>query len=105
MFNQMSDTKDHITKTLAFLKENKQFNFIYVDGSHLCLDTYLDFVLSWKLLRVDGIMAIDDYLFKTNEVCSELERPYEAVEHFMKKYEGDFEIINKGYRVFLKKIR
>jgi peroxiredoxin Q/BCP len=24
MFNQMSDTKDHITKTLAFLKENKQ---------------------------------------------------------------------------------
>ena len=105
MENRIEAYKGDSKDVLMYKLNDMRFDFIYVDGSHLCLDTYLDLVLSWKLLRVDGIMAIDDYLFKSDEVCSELDRPYEAVEHFMRKYEGDFEIVDKGYRVFLKKIR
>ncbi len=39
----------------------EKYDFIYVDGSHLCLDVFLDLMLSWKLLNVGGVMAIDDY--------------------------------------------
>ncbi|MCE1185898.1 MAG: class I SAM-dependent methyltransferase [Zoogloea sp.] len=40
------------------------FDFIYVDGSHQAPDVLLDAVLSFKLLRVDGVLAFDDYLWQ-----------------------------------------
>jgi predicted O-methyltransferase YrrM len=39
------------------------FDFIYVDGSHQAPDVMIDAVLAFKLLRVDGILAFDDYLW------------------------------------------
>jgi glycosyltransferase involved in cell wall biosynthesis/predicted O-methyltransferase YrrM len=105
MQNRIQAFKGDSKDVLLYNLNDFRFNFIYVDGSHMCLDTYLDLVLSWRLLRVGGIMGIDGYLYKINDSCKDLERPYEAVEHFMKKYKGNYELINKGYRVFLKKIR
>jgi predicted O-methyltransferase YrrM len=40
------------------------FDFIYIDGSHQAPDVLLDAVLSFKLLRVNGILAFDDYLWQ-----------------------------------------
>jgi predicted O-methyltransferase YrrM len=94
------DSKDVLMTSL----NDMRFDFIYVDGSHLCLDTYIDLVLAWKLLRVGGVMGIDDYLYNSNKE-NLFESPYEAVNHFMKKYERSYEIISKQYRVFLKKIK
>jgi predicted O-methyltransferase YrrM len=37
------------------------FDFIYVDGSHQAPDVLLDAVLAFKLLRVGGVLAFDDY--------------------------------------------
>jgi predicted O-methyltransferase YrrM len=39
------------------------FDFIYVDGSHQAPDVLCDAVLAFRLLRVGGIMAFDDYLW------------------------------------------
>lgn len=49
----------------ALIAEGKSgyFDFIYVDGSHEAPDVILDAVLSFKLLRVGGIIAFDDYLW------------------------------------------
>lgn len=49
----------------SLLAEGKlgYFDFIYVDGSHEAPDVLLDAVLSFKLLRVGGIIAFDDYLW------------------------------------------
>ena len=94
------DSKDVLITSLSDMR----FDFIYVDGSHMCLDTYVDLVLAWKLLRVGGVMGIDDYLYNSNKE-NLFESPYEAVNHFMKKYEGTYEVISKKYRVFLKKIK
>ena len=77
------------------------FNFIYVDGSHLCLDCYIDLILAWKLLRKGGIIAIDDYLFNTEKT---LESPFEAVNHFIKTNKAEMKILNLSYRVFIEKI-
>ena len=81
--------------------KNNMYDFIYVDGSHLMLDCYLDLILSWKILNKGGILAIDDYTYKMDSV---LDSPFEAVNHFLKKYENEFIVLNIGYRVFLQKL-
>lgn len=42
------------------------FDFIYIDGSHQAPDVLCDAVLGFKLLRVGGLMAFDDYLWSEN---------------------------------------
>lgn len=89
------------------------FDFIYIDGSHRCLDVILDLCVSWKLLKKDGIMAIDDYLWrgKIDDSNSDInmvtnhsfEIPYYAVNYFIEKYSSEINILDKGYRVFLQK--
>ena len=39
------------------------FDFIYVDGSHQAPDVLIDAVLSFKLLKVGGVMGFDDHLW------------------------------------------
>jgi len=101
--------KDRITvrkgkssdKLLELLKLNETFNFIYVDASHRCLDVYLDAMIAWKLLKIGGIIAFDDYRFNMGDI---LNSPYNAIEEFKKKYSEDFILIAEDYRVYLKKI-
>jgi predicted O-methyltransferase YrrM len=40
--------------------QGETFDFIYVDGSHMLPDVLSDITLSWKLLAVGGVMALDD---------------------------------------------
>jgi SAM-dependent methyltransferase len=87
---------------IEMIKENKIFDFIYVDGSHKLLDCYSDLILSWKLLNEGGILAIDDYLY--NMEWSVVESPFEGINHFLNKFEKEIKILHKGYRVFLQKI-
>jgi len=86
-----------------FIKDNVFFDFIYVDGSHLLLDCYSDLVLSWQILEKGGILAIDDYVYKKDDK-NILNSPYNAVNHFLKLYKGQYNILSISYRVFLEKI-
>ena len=79
------------------------FDFIYVDGSHLAFDCYLDLVQAWKILNQGGLLAIDDYLYNTTAIAF-VNSPFEAVNHFLKKYQNEMKILHKKYRVFLIKI-
>ena len=90
-----------INKLLQLLSEHESFNLIYVDSSHKCLDVYFDAVISWKLLKIGGILAFDDYLFNRGDI---LNSPYEAINHFMNTISNDFIILINNYRLFLKKI-
>ena len=83
--------------------KNNMYDFIYVDGSHLMLDCYLDLILSWKILNKGGILAIDDYTYNIDS-GNKLDSPFEGVNHFLKKYENEYILLNKGYRVFLQKV-
>lgn len=88
-------------KLLEYIRQGFKADFIYVDGSHLLLDCYTDLVLSWEILETNGILAIDDYLYKNDEI---LNSPFEAVNHFLKIYDGKYVLLNINYRVFLKKV-
>ena len=88
---------------MNMIKQNEMFDFIYVDGSHKCLDVAIDLCLSWKLLRNGGIMAIDDYLYslETNSETNVLEYPFHAVNHFLDSHKNELTVLEIGYRVFV----
>jgi hypothetical protein len=106
---EVSGIKDRIfgikscstNKLIEFIKTGFKADFIYVDGSHLLLDCYLDIVLTWEILEKDGILAIDDYYYKKDEI---LNSPFEAVNHFLKINECKYKLLHSGYRVFLQKL-
>jgi predicted O-methyltransferase YrrM len=94
-------------KLLDLFLAGEKFTFIYIDGSHKCLDVYLDAMLAWELLETGGIIGFDDYLFNKGQV---LESPYEAIEHFLadKVGSGQGEVVvggvgGGGYRVFVRR--
>jgi hypothetical protein len=86
---------------IEMIKNGEMFDFIYVDGSHLMLDCHVDLILSFQVLEKGGMMVIDDYLYNIN---TPLESPFEGVNRFLVKMNGRYQLINKGYRVFLVKI-
>jgi len=89
---------------LELICKKMQYDFIYVDGSHKCLDVYLDLFLSWQLLQKGGVMAIDDYLYNVDKTEEQpYEYPYQAVNQFLKDNEGKYTLIDMHYRVFLEK--
>lgn len=42
--------------------QKNSMDFIYIDGHHTTISVLRDFVLTWRLLKIGGIMAFDDYL-------------------------------------------
>ena len=57
---EFSDTA--LSRLISEGKKN-YFDFVYIDASHLAPDVICDAVLGFKLLRVGGCMAFDDYLW------------------------------------------
>ena len=84
------------------LMNKENFDFIYIDGSHLSFDCYSDLIQSWRLLARGGVLAIDDYLYNTEGAL--VDSPFEGVNHFLKKHKNEIKILHKGYRVFLQKV-
>ena len=50
---------------LKFLKkisnQQPEYDYIYIDGSHMPKWVLIDAVLSWDLLKKGGLMIFDDY--------------------------------------------
>jgi predicted O-methyltransferase YrrM len=89
-------------RLIELVKQSKTFDFIYIDGSHLCLDVYLDAQLAWQLLPVGGIMAFDDVHFNQMDI---LKSPFEAIMHFLRSIDQQYELLSSKYRVFIKRTR
>ena len=88
-------------KLIEYIKNGFKADFIYVDGSHLLLDCYSDLILSWQILEKDGILAIDDYHYKQDDI---LNSPFGAINHFLKIYEEKYKLLHIDYRVFIQKL-
>jgi predicted O-methyltransferase YrrM len=107
MINRITKIKGDSKKILCnLLSEKKQYDFIYVDGSHKCLDCFADMVLSWELLVSGGILAVDDVLYNYHKVEQGqlLEYPLMAKKHFMEVYKGQYRVISDSYRLFIQKL-
>lgn len=78
------------------------FDFIYIDGDHTADAVYRDATLSFPLLKQDGIMAFDDYLWNHDTNNPELE-PKIAIDRFLYEHSLNIEILHHGYQVWIKK--
>jgi tetratricopeptide (TPR) repeat protein len=96
---------DSVDRLLELIERKETFDFIYVDGSHTCLDCYTDMVLAWKLLVSGGVMAVDDVMYHYEKVLAGdlLGYPLKGKEHFMTKYKGQYDVISDSYRLFIRK--
>lgn len=107
MFDEITvDYKDQIIKQVAWsaewLKNNskKQFDFIYIDGDHSAEAVTIDMTLAWKLLKNDGIMAIDDYNYPHPK--GQIHNPKPAIDAFIELVNA--EVLEIEEQVWLKKV-
>lgn len=102
--NKVTIIEEHSHLALANMIDTntEKFNLIYVDGSHEATDALTDILYAWILLEKGGVLAIDDYMFIPPNFSES--RPKHAVDYFLKKFAGQYKLVSKGYRVFVKKL-
>jgi predicted O-methyltransferase YrrM len=87
----------------ALAQEKLLFDFIYIDGSHLAKDVLTDACMSWPLLKKNGFMVFDDYMWKPPGFSIN-QRPKSAVDAFVNMFEDDLAIAHTGYQLIVRKV-
>ena len=85
------------------LKElsKEDFDFIYIDGSHLAKSVLEDAVLAFPLLKKNGIMIFDDYTWRGS--TNQYELPAMGIDAFLFVYADQLEILEKNSQVIITK--
>ena len=84
----------------------ESFDIIYVDGSHTAEDVLADAVLSWQLLKDDGLLIFDDYLWLGPPSAWKLPpelRPGVAIDAFITSYRDYLTVVHRDYQVIIRK--
>lgn len=92
--------------TLEFFKQNKKtFDFIYVDASHKKNDVALDIKESFKILNSGGVIACDDYLWKSDDLAIDRSLiPKDAIDEFISVNKNKIEVLINNYQLWFKKL-
>ena len=81
-----------------FFKRNvNTFTFIYIDGSHLPEDIKQDFINSLSIIRIGGIIWMDDY--------ASSEQVTTLIDSLYNDNKDTLSIIHKGYQIAFRKIK
>jgi predicted O-methyltransferase YrrM len=91
----------HLANWLKDPEEHKDFDFIYIDGSHIAKDVLTDACMAWPLLKPKGIMVFDDYMWGNPRDI--LHRPKPAIDAFTNIFAEEVEIIHVGYQLVVRK--
>ena len=94
--HNISICKKHKITSDDFFSINKN-TFIYIDGCHICEFITRDLENSFSVLEKGGIMWMDDYLGGDGI------QNKNTMEKFLEKYNGRYEVINKGYQLAIRK--
>ena len=91
-------------KHLSWLIDNHDpFDFVYIDGSHIAKDVLTDACMAWPLLRKDGIMVFDDYLWGDMSRPNHVPKP--AIDAFVNIFIEELKIVHVGYQFIVRKTR
>lgn len=83
------------------LRHGGLFDFIYIDGSHVAKDVLTDAVMAWPLLKSNGLMVFDDYMWGNPRDI--LHRPKPAIDAFTNMFAEEVDIIHVGYQLVVRK--
>lgn len=78
------------------------YDVIYIDGSHIASDVLEDGVLSWRLLKVGGLLIFDDYEFiypDNPENNTQI-----GIDAFIKTFTPKIKVLHQGHQVILRKL-
>jgi hypothetical protein len=91
-------------KSSDFFKRrmNILYDLIYIDGSHFYKDVLNDCINSFKILKLNGYLILDDYFWVFYKNIND--NPASAINFFLKNYKSKFKIIHLSDQVILKKI-
>ena len=89
-------------KYLSQLIDNHDpFDFIYIDGSHIAKDVLTDACMAWPLLKKDGIMVFDDYLWGDMSRPNHVPKP--AIDAFVNIFIEELKVVHMGYQYIVRK--
>ena len=79
----------------------RSFDCVYIDGDHHPKEVFIDIALSWGLLKIGGMLILDDY--KADALHGEAAdvSPREAIDAFMNCFQGHYTLVHKEYQVFV----
>ena len=80
---------------------NNTYDFIYIDGDHTAKVVSDDAESAWQLLKPNGILAFDDYMWGRDLPAHFTPQP--AIDNFLNKYEGSYKLLTKEYQVWIQK--
>lgn len=80
----------------------ESYDFVYIDASHKASNVLEDAVLSWQLLKVDGIIIFDDYVWEPQ--YKEIDSPALAIDAFVTCYEDKLRVLRKGMQMTIQKV-
>jgi predicted O-methyltransferase YrrM len=82
-------------------QEGMQFDFIYIDGSHIAKDVLTDACMAFPLLKPQGIIVFDDYMW--GDPRDILHRPKIAIDSFINVFAEHIEVMAMGYQLAIRK--
>lgn len=86
-----------ITSDIFFENNSQTYNFIYIDGCHEPDFIERDMENSFNILEKNGIMWMDDYGGGDGIQIKK------TMDTFLQKYNGQYELIHRGYQLAIKK--
>ena len=88
-FNFTKIKDDSVIAMRKLFKQNKSFDFIYIDGSHNGEDILSDAIEAFKILKKEGLIFFDDFLqYDKNRTL----QSYDGIEKFLNLYSNYLKI-------------
>ena len=101
-FNNLEKIKLDSIFALRKLKDNnREFDYIYVDGLHEGTHVLIDAIQSFKLLKINGIIIFDDFMQYDKSL---LYKSYEDIYSFLKLFKKQIKILYFQNILVVKKI-
>ena len=93
---------DSIIALRELNKNKEKFNYIYVDGFHDGAHVIVDAIEAFKLLDINGIMILDDFLQVDKNIAYQ---SYEGILYFLRLFRKEIKILYLQNILVLKKIK
>jgi hypothetical protein len=98
---QLTKCKGESAAWFASMPQQPTYDFIYIDGDHSAFGVINDAVDAYRLLKIGGILAFDDYLWRSGE--GYLRDPAHAIDSFLYLYADRFSVLAKATQVWLQR--
>ena len=95
--------KKKMTTDEFFASNDKQFDFVYVDADHTAMSVLRDGINAYKSLKVNGVLAFDDYLWTLGN-GDVMKDPKPAIDALLLFYQKRCSVVEVGTQVWLRKI-